>query len=123
MMQKMSTELRLQGVLDRLEGVLTRENRDLGSDPDFDVRTSNAQKSRCLYELTLVSRNVRPGDLSGAATRRMSEIRSLLAANATKLAAHVEAVRSVTVLIKEAMQAAETDGTYTRDQFRLREQA
>jgi len=122
-MPKMSTELRLHGVLDRLEGVLTDENRKLGTDPEFDVRTSNVQKSRCLYELTLLSRTLRPGDLSTPAARRMSDVRSLLVANETKLSAHVEAVRSVTVLIKEAMQAAEADGTYTQDQFRVREKA
>lgn len=117
-MQKMSTELRLHCVLDRLEGVLANENQGLGSDPEFDVRTSNAQKSRCLYELTLLSRTLRPGDLSGPAADRMRGIRSLLGVNETKLAAHVEAVRSVTALIKEAMQAADADGTYTLDQFR-----
>jgi len=122
-MPKMSTELRLHGVLDRLEGVLTDENRKLGTDPEFDVRTSNVQKSRCLYELTLLSRTLRPGDLSTPAARRMSDVRSLLVANETKLSAHVEAVRSVTVLIKETMQATEADGTYTQDQFRVREKA
>ena len=32
--------------------------------------------------------------------------------------AHVEAVRAVTRLLKEAMQAAEADGTYSVEQFR-----
>lgn len=122
-MQKMSSELRLYGVLDRLEGALTAENEGLGSDPHFDIKTSNARKSRCLYELTLLSRNLKPEDLSDPAAERMREIRALLAVNETKLAAHVDAVRSVTTLIKEAMQAAEADGTYTPDQFRPRENA
>lgn len=122
-MHRKSTELRLHGVLDRLERVLADENTGIGADPHFDVRSSNAQKSRCLYELTQISRAVAPEALSDPAAHRMREIRALLAVNETRLSAHVEAVRSVTVLIKEAMQAAEADGTYTRDQFRSREQA
>ncbi|MGN6549660.1 MAG: hypothetical protein ACTHJ3_07195 [Pararhizobium sp.] len=122
-MEYLSSDLRLNGVLDRLERVLANENRDIGSDPHFDVRASNIQKSRCLYELTQLSRSVGRGDLTERSARRLDDVRAMLAANEKKLRAHVEAVRSVAGLIKEAMQAAEADGTYTADQFRRRDPA
>lgn len=122
-MEFLSSDLRLNGVLDRLERVLANENRGIGADPHFDVRASNVQKSRCLYELTQLSRSVGRGDLTERSARRLDGIRTMLAANEKKLRAHVEAVRSVAGLIKEAMQAAEADGTYTADQFRPRDPA
>lgn len=119
-MLMMSGDLRILGVLDRLERILTAENEGLGSDPEFDVRASNIQKSRCLYELTQLQRTLSPDEVSPEAARRLAEIRPLLKANEVKLKAHVEAVRAVAELLKEAIAAAETDGTYSAEQFRHR---
>ena len=116
-----SGDQRINSVLDRLESILVRENEGIGRDPAFDVRGSNTLKSRCLYELTQLSGNTAPNDLSPAAARRLAQLRPLLKANEAKLLAHVEAVRAVTRLIKEAMQAAEADGTYSVEQFRTYE--
>lgn len=113
-----SGDQRVNSVLDRLERILARENEGIGRDPAFDVKASNTLKSRCLYELTQLSGRIGPDDLSPAAIRRLAEIRPLLKANETKLLAHVEAVRAVTRLLKEAMQAADADGTYSVEQFR-----
>ncbi|HET7411055.1 MAG TPA: hypothetical protein VFJ18_00220 [Pararhizobium sp.] len=119
-MRTKSGDLRICGVLDRLERVLTAENEGIDSDPAFDVRASNAQKSRCLYELTQLQRTLSSDEVSPAAARRLAEIRPLLAANEVKLKAHVEAVRAVAELLKEAIATAEADGTYSAEQFRHR---
>lgn len=113
-----SGDQRINGVLERLERILTRENESIGRDPAFDVKASNALKSRCLYELTQLSRALAPGDLSPEALHRLVQIRPLVKSNETRLRAHVEAVRAVAQLLKDAMQAAEGDGTYSADQFR-----
>ncbi len=117
-MNTKSGDYRVNSLLERLEAILLRENERIGTDPEFDIKASNALKSRCLYELTQLSNQIGPSDLSPQATRRLAEIRPLVKANETKLRAHVEAVRAVTQLLKDAMQAAEADGTYSVEQFR-----
>lgn len=110
-------DLRLNGVLDRLELILVRENECIGRDASFDIAASSAAKSRCLYELTRLSQAVGPDGLSAASRRRLEAVRPILKANEARLRAHVEAVRAVTQLLKEAVQAAEADGTYSFEHF------
>lgn len=116
-METTGNDVRMQGVLDRLERILAAENAGIGTDPEFDVRNSNIQKSRCLYELSQLSRNLAPEQISPASAKQLAGVRALLGINATRLHAHVEAMQAVTRLLKEAMQAAEADGTYSIDQF------
>jgi len=116
-MDTTSSDLRLNGVLERLEHILVHENDSIGRDPAFDVAASSAAKSRCLYELTRLSQAVGPEGLSPAAKRRLEAVRPVLKANEAKLRAHVEAVRAVTRLLREAVQAAEADGTYSYEHF------
>jgi len=117
-METNGTELRISGVLGRLEAVLERENSLIGTDARFDITASNAQKSRCLYELNLLMKSMEPSDLPRAAGDRLIRLRSVVETNATRVKAHMEAVRDVTDLINEAVQAAEADGTYSMDTFR-----
>ena len=117
-METNGTELRISGVLGRLEAVLERENSLIGTDARFDITASNAQKSRCLYELNLLMKSMEPSDLPRAAGDRLIRLRSVVETNATRVKAHMEAVREVTDLINEAVQAAEADGTYSMDTFR-----
>ncbi len=112
-----TNDQRMNGVLDRLELILVRENEGIGRDPKFDVKASNALKSRCLYDLTQLSRTIAASDLSPAAARRLADIRPLVKANETKLLAHVEAVRAVASLLRDTAQEAEADGTYSVEQF------
>jgi hypothetical protein len=117
-METNGTELRISGVLGRLEAVLERENSLIGTDARFDITASNAQKSRCLYELNLLMKSMEPSDLPRAAGDRLIRLRSVVETNATRVKAHMEAVRDVTDLINEAVQAAEADGTYSMETFR-----
>lgn len=113
-----STEMRLSGILSRLETVLETENARIGTDPTFDVKASNAQKSRCLYELNLLFRSV--GEAKGPVhfQERLLGLRATLETNSVRVKAHLDAVKGVTDLINEAALAAEADGTYSVDQFR-----
>lgn len=113
-----STEMRLSGILTRLETVLETENARIGTDPAFDVKASNAQKSRCLYELNLLFRSVGEARVPPSFQDRLRSLRTTLQTNSTRVKAHLDAVKGVTDLINEAMQAAEADGTYSIDQFR-----
>ncbi len=59
-----SSDVRIQNVLGRLEMILDNENNRIGVDPSFDLKASNARKSRCLYELTMLHRDASPSEIS-----------------------------------------------------------
>ncbi|TPW26912.1 hypothetical protein [Pararhizobium mangrovi] len=114
-------DVRLEAVLTRLETVLHEENRRIGRDVDFDLKASNAAKSRCLYDLTQIARAVDNQSFSATAARRLEAAKGLLVENERKVGAHVAAVRAVSDLIKDAMREAEADGTYSAEQYRYAE--
>ena len=59
-MDLMSNDHRIKSVLGRLEMIIDNENDNIGKDPQFDFKVSNAHKSRCLYELTMLFRDAGP---------------------------------------------------------------
>ncbi|WP_136659689.1 hypothetical protein [Nitratireductor sp. XY-223] len=116
-----NTDDRVTKVLGRLDAILEAENNALGTDPDFDVNASNNHKSRCLYELSLLTKAVPPQQMSRSHGEALKVIREKLDRNTAKVKAHLEAVRRVTDLLRDAAREAEADGTYTAEQFYLRE--
>ena len=113
-----SSDVRIQNVLGRLEMILDNENARIGNDPAFDLKTSNARKSRCLYELTMLHRDAAPNEISSSFVSQTQHIKSKLMANSQKVHAHMEACRSVVDLLKAAEQDADADGIYSEQQFR-----
>ncbi len=120
-MNDFSNDGRIIQVLGRLDALLDAENNALGSDPAFDVAASNVSKSRCLYELTTLTRQVPPEAIARAHGNRLRVLHDKLERNSRKVKAHLEAVREVTDLLREAAIEAEGDGTYSAEQFYLRE--
>lgn len=116
-MDRNGAEMRLGGVLGRLEEVLERENAAIGTDAGFDIKSSNDRKSRCLYELNMVVHSLGGQGLSDAYSERLQRVRGLLETNSVRVKAHLEAVRGVTDLINDAVRASEADGTYSLEQF------
>lgn len=117
-MKTNGTELRISGVLGRLEDVLEAENARIGADAAFDIKASNAQKSRCLYELNQLLRSLERGEMPESFRPRLDQLQATLDKNNARVKAHLDAVRGVTDLINDAVQAAEADGTYSMEQFR-----
>lgn len=111
-------DVRLKTVLGRLELIIDNENERLGKDPAFDIKTSNAHKSRCLYELTMLCRDTRPEDFPQGFSSQMKALKQKLLLNERKLEAHLNAVRTVTDILRAAVQDIDGDGTYTQEQFR-----
>lgn len=116
-MEAVSNDYRIKSVLGRLEMIIDNENQRIGSDPEFDLKVSNAHKSRCLYELTMLFRGTDPQEFAAAHIDQMHHLKSKLALNARRVEAHLHAVRSVADLLKDAAREAEGDGTYTQEQF------
>lgn len=120
-MEQASNEIRIRSVLGRLETIIDNENDNIGHDPDFDLPTSNAHKSRCLYELTMLCRDTSPEEFPAGFSSQMKFLKQKLLLNARKLEAHLNAVRTVTDILRSAAQENDGDGTYTQEQFRYSE--
>jgi hypothetical protein len=116
-MEVVSNDYRIKTVLGRLEMIIDNENQRIGADPEFDLKVSNAHKSRCLYELTMLFRGTDPKALATNHIDQMHGLKSKLALNARRVEAHLNAVRAVADLLKNAARDAEGDGTYTQEQF------
>jgi len=117
-MEIVSNDYRIKSVLGRLELIIDNENTRIGADPQFDLKVSNAHKSRCLYELTMLFRDTRPQDMPMSYVEQMHGLKKKLAVNARRVEAHMEAVRAVADILKSAVQDADADGTYSQEQFR-----
>ncbi len=117
-MEMISNDLRIRTVLGRLEAIIDNENEKIGKDETFDLSASNAQKSRCLYELTMLERDMNASETKEMFTTRMRNLKEKLAVNAKKLSAHLDAVRSIVELLRSAAKNVEADGTYSQEQFR-----
>ncbi len=119
-MEIISIDYRIKTVLGRLEMIIDNENSRIGRDRDFDLKVSNAHKSRCLYELSMLFRDTDPAELATAHIEQLHSLKKKLVLNARRVEAHLEAVRSVTEILKNAMQDADADGTYSQEQFMVR---
>ena len=108
-------------MLGRLEMIIDNENQRIGKDPEFDLKVSNAHKSRCLYELTMLFRDTDTHELATTHIEQMHSLKSKLALNARRVEAHLHAVRAVADLLRSAEQTADGDGTYSQEQFRYSE--
>jgi hypothetical protein len=111
-------DIRLRTVLGRLEMIIDNENQRIGTDMKFDIKASNVHKSRCLYELTVLCRDVDPGEFPQGFATQMKAMKGKLQVNARKLEAHMNAMRTVADILRSAVQENEADGTYTQEQFR-----
>lgn len=116
-MEIVSADYRIKSVLGRLEMIIDNENERIGKDPQFDLKVSNAHKSRCLYELTMLFRGTNPQEFAVNHIEQMHALKAKLTLNARRVEAHLHAVRSVADLLKNAARDAEGDGTYTQEQF------
>jgi hypothetical protein len=101
--------------------IIDNENNRIGTDPEFDLKVSNAHKSRCLYELSMLFRDTDPAELAVAHIEQLHGLKKKLVVNARRVEAHLEAVRAVADILRNAVQNADADGTYSQEQFRVRE--
>lgn len=119
-MEVVNNDYRIKAVLGRLEVIIDNENQRIGTDPDFDFKLSNAHKSRCLYELTMLFNDQATRALAVGYLEQMHELKAKLELNARRVEAHMRAIRAVTELLKNAAQDADDDGTYSQEQFLVR---
>lgn len=110
-------KVRISNVLGRLEALLDLENSKIGKDLEFDIAASSTQKSRCLYEITTLLQNCQSDDIRAEHQTQLGAVQEKLATNKRKLETHMEAVRDIANMLKDAVHTAEDDGTYSMGQF------
>ncbi|MBO9097303.1 MULTISPECIES: hypothetical protein [Rhizobium] len=120
-MEIISNDYRIKSVLGRLELIIDNENNRIGKDAEFDLKVSNAHKSRCLYELSMLFRDTDPAEMAAAHIEQLHGLKKKLVLNARRVEAHLEAVRAVAEILKNAVQDADADGTYSQEQFAVRQ--
>ena len=116
-MEIISNDYRIKSVLGRLELIIDNENNRIGKDAEFDLKVSNAHKSRCLYELSMLFRDTDPAEMAVTHIEQLHALKKKLVLNARRVEAHLEAVRAVAEILKSAVQDNDADGTYSQEQF------
>lgn len=107
----------LTAIINRIEEAVETETAAIRTDMNFDLKASNARKSRCLYELNRAMKNLAVEDLVDEHKEGLLRLRGKLERNEAALLAHLSAVSEVANLMKSAIQHAETDGTYSAGEF------
>lgn len=107
----------LLAIIARIEEALDDETHGISTDRNYDLKASNARKSRCLYELTKATRGLTPQEMRPEHRDGMVRLRGKLERNASIVRAHMDAVGEVASLIQTAIQRAEDDGTYSSGEF------
>jgi len=101
-------------ILRRIEGYLDEETIALDKAPNFDLKASNDLKSQGLVDLNQAMRRLKNSDVNEELEVKLQAFRKKLAINLRKIRLHLDAVREITAMLADAIQSAESDGTYTR---------
>ncbi|WP_052699160.1 hypothetical protein [Hyphomicrobium sp. 99] len=101
-------------VIRRIEDNLEQETAALDKAPNFDLKASNDRKSQGLVDLNQAMRRLKPSDIDEDLNLRLQTFRAKLDVNLRKIRLHLEAVKEIAGMLSDAIQNAESDGTYTR---------
>lgn len=103
-------------IIERIEEAIDLETASLRTDIKFDIRASNARKSRYLYELNKAVKGLGT-ELLHANREGILRLRRKLSENEAAISAHLNAVTEVAGLLQQAIEHAEADGTYNSSVF------
>lgn len=109
--------MNLSTIIVRIEEAVESETSSIRTDARFDIKASNARKSRYLYELNKAISSLRGAVLGEEQRAGIMRLRDKLAHNEAVIRAHLSAVAEVAALMQDAIQRAEADGTYSADEF------
>lgn len=109
--------MNLSAIIGRIEEAVETETASIRTDTRFDIKASNARKSRYLYELNKAAAALSPRQLDGEHREALQRLRAKLEINERVILAHLNAVKEVADLLQGAIQRAEADGTYSASEF------
>jgi hypothetical protein len=104
----------LTKILDVLLACVREETEAIRRSLAFDLKSSNAVKSRLLYELSRASRGIDAGSLQTGSREKLLLLKDELRRNAQIVGAHLSAVKEIAGLMIDAARREEADGTYSR---------
>ena len=107
----------LAAIIGRIEEVVDEETAGIRSGTGYDLKASNARKSRYLYELNRALKGANEIEFLQQHREGLLRLRQKLAKNEAAILAHLNAVNEVATLLKNAIQRAEADGTYSAPEF------
>jgi flagellar biosynthesis/type III secretory pathway chaperone len=97
----------------RLIELLDQETAALRKRNTGDLKDFNNRKAQALLDLDRATRMLQGERPDEATLRLISTLREKLDLNQHVLSMHIEAVREIASVIADAIQEAESDGTYT----------
>ncbi|RUV46222.1 MAG: hypothetical protein EOQ55_18805 [Mesorhizobium sp.] len=107
----------LAAIIGRIEEAVDEETVGIRSGTSYDLKASNARKSRYLYELTRALKGANEIEFLEQHREGLARLRQKLAKNEAAILAHLNAVNEVATLLKNAIQRADADGTYSAGEF------
>lgn len=107
----------LSAIIGRIEETVEAETASIRTDVRFDIKASNARKSRYLYELNKAIACLTGIGIPQEHKTNIVRLRDKLAANERAILAHLNAVGEVAALMQDAIQRSEADGTYSANEF------
>lgn len=107
----------LSAIIGRIVEAVEEETAAIRTGDGFDIKSSNARKSRYLYELTRATRGIGETDILAEHRESLERLRDRLAANESVILAHMGAVSEVASLMQNVIKRAEADGTYSEGEF------
>jgi hypothetical protein len=111
--QPVRTAASLVAMIERVSEAIESETAGIRQGSGFDIKASNARKSRHLYELSKAFKSVEDVKQVAGPADALRRLRDRLAANERAIQAHMSAVSEIADLLQNAIQHAEADGTYS----------
>jgi hypothetical protein len=102
-------------IIRRIESYLDEETTALTDPLKFDFKASSDRKSQGLLDLNQALRRLQQTDVNADLQVRLGTFREKLAGNLRKIRLHLDAVKEIVSMLSDAIQSAESDGTYTRN--------
>ena len=102
----------LKCAVERLEQVIDQETAALQTRAAVDLNDFNDRKSHGLVELTRAMRHFEAAPPDRSLLSSLASLRAKLEINRIALGMHLEAVREISTVVAQAMQSADSDGTY-----------
>lgn len=103
----------LVGAVDRLEQAITLETETLRANKPADLKAFNHRKSHGLLEVSRGMRALAGGPPDESIRHRLVSLRGKLDENRAVLSLHLRAMQEISGIIAQAMEEAESDGTYS----------
>jgi len=97
----------------RLQALLDEETAALRARKPVDLKSFNNGKSQALFDLNRAMRLLNGASPDERMKARLATLRGKLELNRAVLHMHLEAVREISTIVADAIQDAESDGTYS----------